>query len=42
VGPVDYHGLGASEDNARTNALKSAAGDAAQQLMNALNAKGVQ
>lgn len=42
VGPVDYQGLGSSEDIARTNALKKAAGDAAQQLMNALNAKGVQ
>jgi hypothetical protein len=42
VGPVDYQGLGSSEDIARTNALKNAAGDAAQQLMNALNAKGVQ
>lgn len=42
VGPVDFHGLGPSEDVARTNALKKAAGDAAQQLMNALNAKGVQ
>ena len=42
VGPVDFQGEGPSEDIARTDALKTAARAAAEQLMNSLNAKGVQ
>ncbi|MDM4772960.1 hypothetical protein [Solimonas sp. SE-A11] len=42
VGPVQFAGLGPNEGVARTNALKSAAGSAAQQLMNEMNARGVQ
>jgi hypothetical protein len=41
VGPVQFAGLGPNETVARTNALKEAAQNAAQQLMNELNAKGV-
>lgn len=42
VGPVQFAGLGPNETVARTNALKMAAENAANQLMNELNAKGVQ
>lgn len=42
VGPVQYAGLGPNESVARTNALQRAAENAATQLVNELNAKGVQ
>jgi hypothetical protein len=42
VGPVQFAGLGPNESVARINALKLAAENAANQLMNELNAKGVQ
>lgn len=41
VGPVQFSALGQDESIARVNALKKAAENAAQQLMNELNAKGV-
>jgi len=42
VGPEQFAGLGPSETVARTNALKEAAGAAAERLVNELNARGVQ
>lgn len=42
VGPEQFAGLGPSETVARTNALKEAAGAAAERLINELNARGVQ
>lgn len=42
VGPEQFAGLGPSETVARTNALKEAAGAAADRLVNELNARGVQ
>lgn len=42
VGPVQFAGLGPNESVARTNALKLAAENAATQLVNELNAKGIQ
>lgn len=41
VGPVQFSGMGRDESIARVNALKKAAENAGQQLMNELNAKGV-
>lgn len=41
VGPVLFAGLGPNADVARVNALKLAAENAGQQLLNELNAKGV-
>lgn len=42
VGPVQFAGLGPNNSVARTNALKLAAESAAQQMLDELNAKGVQ
>lgn len=42
VGPVQFSGLGPNETVARTNALQLAAENAAKQMVNELNAKGVQ
>ena len=42
VGPEQFAGVGPDADVARRNALKLAAGSAAQKLLNSLNAKGVQ
>jgi hypothetical protein len=41
VGPVQFAGLGPDASVARTNALKIAAGKAAQQMVDELNSKGV-
>jgi len=41
VGPEQFAGLGPSETVARTNALREAAGAAAERLINELNARGV-
>ncbi|MFN3495884.1 MAG: hypothetical protein ACK40L_15395 [Hydrogenophaga sp.] len=41
VGPVQYAGLGPNETVARTNALREAAEQAAQQMINELNVKAV-
>jgi hypothetical protein len=41
VGPVQYAGLGPTEAEAQTNALKLAAKNAAQDLINQLNSAGV-
>lgn len=41
VGPVQYAGLGPNETVARTNALREAANQAAQQMINELNLKAV-
>jgi len=41
VGPVQYAGLGPSEDVARTNALQLAAKTAADSLVSEMNAKGI-
>jgi len=42
VGPLQYSGIGPNETVARTAALKLAAATLAQQMMNEVNAKGVQ
>jgi hypothetical protein len=42
VGPVMYSGIGRTETSARSNALKLAAEAAAKELVEQLNAKGVQ
>ncbi|NBT76212.1 MAG: hypothetical protein EBQ76_01725 [Betaproteobacteria bacterium] len=41
VGPVDYYGVGPREDGARTDALKQAAKEAAQQIVNQLRSKSL-
>ena len=41
VGPVDYYGVGPREDGARSDALKQAAKEAAQQIVNQLRAKSL-
>lgn len=41
VGPVDYYGVGPREDGARSDALKQAATEAAQQIVNQLRAKNL-
>lgn len=41
VGPVDYYGVGPREDGARSDALKQAAKEAAQQIVNQLRAKNL-
>lgn len=41
VGPVQYAGLGPNESVARTNALREAAEQASQQMINELNVKSV-
>jgi hypothetical protein len=42
VGPVTYSGIGSTETSARSNALKLAVEAAAKELVEQLNAKGVQ
>ena len=41
VGTVDYYGVGPREDGARSDALKQAAKEAAQQIVNQLRAKNL-
>lgn len=41
VGPVDYYGVGPREDGARSDALKQAAKEAAQQIVNQLRSKNL-
>ena len=41
IGPIQYAGLGPSEDVARTNALKLAAQEAAKSLVSEMDAKGI-
>ena len=42
VGPIQYSGVGPSEDEARGNALKLAANNAARELTSQITAQGVQ
>lgn len=41
VGPVDYYGVGPREDGARSDALKQASKEAAQQIVSQLRAKNL-
>lgn len=41
VGPVDYYGVGPREDGARSEALKQAAREAAQQIVNQMRSKNL-